>query len=111
VPPGPTTNLTPVPENDFTDGLSNRALDTIDTVVATVNDKAIRPAIVAARAVVFGVIIATVGLAVLVLASVMIVRLITIGTGRVWISDLALGALFCAGGAFLYAKRGVTPDA
>jgi hypothetical protein len=47
--------------------LSNRALDTIDTVVATVNDKAIRPAIVAARGVVFGVIIAVVALTVVVL--------------------------------------------
>jgi hypothetical protein len=100
-----------VPENDISEGLSTKALDTIDTVVATVNDKAIRPAIVAARGVVFGVIIAVVALAVLVLASVMVVRVITVGTGHVWISDLALGSLFCAGGAFLYAKRGVTPDA
>jgi hypothetical protein len=100
-----------VPENDFADGLSTRALDTIDTVVATVNDKAIRPAVVAARGVVFGVIIATVGLALLVLVSIMVVRVITIGTGHVWISDLVLGAVFSAGGAFLYSKRGVTPDA
>ena len=36
-------------ENDLADALSDRALDAVDTVVATVNDKAIRPAIVAAR--------------------------------------------------------------
>ena len=51
-------------EHNFTDELTNRALDTIDSVVATVNDKAIRPAIVAARAVVFGVIIGVVALAI-----------------------------------------------
>ena len=51
-------------ENDIGDALSARALDTIDTVVATVNDKAVRPAIVAARGIVFGVIIAVVGITV-----------------------------------------------
>ena len=77
-------------ENGFTDGLSNRALDTIDTVVATVNDKAIRPAIVAARGVVFGVIIGVVALAVLVLLSVGFIRLTTVYLfdHKVWISYL-----------------------
>ena len=42
--------------------LSERALDAVDSVVATVNDKAIRPAIVAARGIVFGVIIAVIGI-------------------------------------------------
>jgi hypothetical protein len=102
-----------VPENSFTDGLSERALDTIDTVVATVNDKAVRPAIVAARGVVFGVIISAVGLAVLVFACVGVVRLTTVYLfdHKVWISFLALGGLFTVGGALLYAKRGVAPDA
>ena len=54
-------------ENDLSDALSDRALDTIDTVVATVNDKAIRPAIVAARGIVFGIVIAVVGITVVVL--------------------------------------------
>ena len=54
-------------ENDLADALSDRALDTVDTVVATVNDKAIRPAIVAARGIVFGVIIAVIGITVVVL--------------------------------------------
>jgi len=100
-----------VAERSFADTLSQRALDTIDTVVATVNDKAIRPAIVAARAVVFGVIIAVVAIAVLVLLSVGFIRLTTVYLfdHKVWISYLALGALFCLGGAFAYTKRGAAP--
>ena len=98
-------------ERSFTDDLSQRALDTIDTVVATVNDKAIRPAIVAARAVVFGVIIGVVALLVQVLLSVGFIRLTTdyLFHYRVWVSYLALGAVFCAGGLFAYSKRGVAP--
>ena len=65
-------------ENDLSDALSARALDTIDTVVATVNDKAVRPAIVAARGIVFGVIIAVVGVTVIVLLCVGFIRLTTI---------------------------------
>jgi hypothetical protein len=102
-----------VPENDFADALSARALDAIDTVVATVNDKAVRPAIVAARAVVFGVIISVVGLAVLALLCIGVLRLLTdyAFDHRVWISYLVLGAIFCLGGAIAYSRRGVAPDA
>jgi hypothetical protein len=102
-----------VPENDFADALSTRALDTIDTVVATVNDKAVRPAIVAARGIVFGIIIAIVGLLVAILLGVGFVRLLTAYTvpfdHKVWITYLVLGSLLCVGGAFLYARRGTAP--
>jgi hypothetical protein len=100
-----------VPEPSFTDQLSNKALDTIDTVVATVNDKAVRPVIVAARAVVFGIIIGVVGLAALVLFSIGFLRLVNdyLTGHRVWIAYLALGAIFSVVGAFMYSRRGVTP--
>ncbi len=98
-------------EHDFTDEWSNRALDTVDRVVATVNDKAIRPAVVAARGIVFGVIIGIVGVAILILLSIGFIRLGTVYLfdHKVWITYLVLGALFCAGGAFAYSKRGVAP--
>ena len=99
-------------DHNFTDDLSNRALDTIDSVVAAVNDKAIRPAIVAARAIVFGVIIGVIALTVTILLSVGFIRLTTdyLFHYRVWVSYLALGALFCGGGLFAYSKRGVAPQ-
>jgi hypothetical protein len=99
-----------VAENDIADALSDRALDAVDTVVATVNDKAIRPAIVAARGIVFGVVIAVIGI-VVVLFCVGFIRLTTIAGHRIWASYLVLGLIFCAVGAFLYSRRGVPPDA
>ena len=98
-------------ENDIGDALSARALDTIDTVVATVNDRAVRPAIVAARSVVFGIIIAVIGITVVVLFCVGFIRLTTIAGHRIWASYIVLGLIFSAVGAVLYARRGLPPDA
>ncbi len=96
-------------EQNITDELSNKALDAVDTIVAVVNDKAVRPAIVAARTIVFGVIIVVVALMIVVLLSVGFIRFTTVYffDGKVWISYLVLGAIFCAGGAFAYSRRGV----
>jgi hypothetical protein len=100
-----------VAEHDFSQELTNRMLGTVDTVVATVNDKAVRPAVVVARGVVFGVIVGVAALTVAVLLSIGLIRVITIGTGHVWISYLVLAAVFCGAGAFLYSKRGAPgPD-
>ena len=101
-----------MPDQSFTDSLSNRALDTIDSVVAVVNEKAVRPAVVAARGVVFGVIIAVIGVAVVVLLSVGFIRITTVYLfdHKVWISYMVLGAIFTVGGFFAYAQRGVTAD-
>ena len=96
-------------ENDLSDALSARALDTIDTVVATVNDKAVRPAVVAARSVVFGIIIGVVAVTVLILFCVMFIRITTIAGHRIWASYLVLGLLFCIVGAILYSRRGLPP--
>jgi hypothetical protein len=100
-----------VAENDISDVLSNRALDTVDTVVATVNDRAIRPAIVAARGIVFGIIIAVTGITVVVLFCIGFIRVTTIAGHRIWASYMVLGLLFSAAGAILYSRRGVPPDA
>ena len=98
-------------ENDISDVLSNRALDTVDTVVATVNDRAIRPAIVAARGIVFGIIIAVTAITVVVLFCVGFIRVTTIAGHRIWASYRVLGLLFSAVGVILYSRRGVPPDA
>ena len=97
-------------ENDLSDALSTRALDTIDSVVATVNDKAVRPAIVAARGIVFGVVIAVVAVVVVIMFSIGFIRVTSMYGHRVWISYLALGGLFTLAGAILYSRRGVPPN-
>jgi hypothetical protein len=100
-----------VAENDLSDALSARALDTIDTVVATVNDKAVRPAIVAARGIVFGVIIAVVGVTVIIMFCIGFIRVTTIAGHRIWASYIVLGLIFSIVGAVLYSRRGVPPRA
>jgi hypothetical protein len=100
-----------VAENDLSDALSERALDAVDTVVATVNDKAVRPAVVAARGIVFGVVIAVIGITTLVLFCVGFIRVTTIAGHKVWASYIVLGLLFSLIGAVLYARRGLPPDA
>ena len=98
-------------ENDLSEALSDRALDTVDTVVATVNDRAIRPALVAARSIVFGVIIAVVGITVLVIFFITIIRIGVIAGREVWRSYLLIGLILSAIGALLYSRRGLPPDA
>jgi hypothetical protein len=96
-----------------TSELSAKAVDTIDLVVTTVNDKAIRPLVVAARAVVFGVLIAVLGSVALVLGAVALVRLLDVYAfaGRVWASDALLGAVLVAAGLLAWSKRSApTPD-
>jgi hypothetical protein len=100
-----------VAENDLGDALSARALDTIDTVVATVNDKAVRPALVAARSIVFGIVIAVIGITVVIMFCIGFIRLTTIAGHRIWASYIVLGLIFSAIGAVLYARRGLPPDA
>ncbi len=96
-------------DSDLSDVLSERALDAVDTVVATVNDKAVRPAIVAARGIVFGVVIAVVAVTVFVLFCVGFIRVTTIAGHRIWASYIVLGLLFSAVGAVLYAAPWPAP--
>lgn len=84
-----------------------KAVGAIDLVVDTVNDRAVRPAILAARAIVFGLLIAVTGLVVLVLASAGLIRLLDVYVfpGRVWASYAVLGLIFSAAGLWAWSKR------
>jgi hypothetical protein len=86
---------------------SARAADTVESVVDAVHDKVVRPAIVAGRAIVFGVVIAVVGIVVLVLLAVAFVRLLDVYAfgGRVWASDALIGVVACGGGFFVWTLR------
>jgi hypothetical protein len=66
---------------------------------------------VAARGIVFGVIIAVVGITVIIMFCIGFIRLTTIAGHRIWASYLVLGLIFSAVGAFLYSRRGVPPNA
>jgi hypothetical protein len=96
-----------VPDNSrLSADLSAKAADTIDLVVDTVHDKAVRPLILAARGLVFGLLAAVLSVLVLVMVSVALIRFLTIYVfdGRVWASYALVGLVFVSGGAFLWAR-------
>lgn len=88
-------------------------VDTIDGVITAVHERVIRPLLLVARAVVFGIIVATMALIMSVLLSVAVVRLLDVYAfrGRVWASDAVVGGLLTAVGAFLWTKRRSRRDA
>lgn len=92
-----------------------KAADAVDLVVDTLHDKAIRPALLAARAVVFGLLVAVLALVVLVVLSVGLVRLLDVYAfgGRVWISYAVLGGIFTVAGLAAWSRRtprGAAPE-
>jgi hypothetical protein len=89
-----------------------KAVDAIDSAVATVNDKAVRPIIVASRTVVFGLIITVMAITVLTLFIIFGVRIGTVYLfdHKVWITYLVYGAIFSIGGFVVYAMRKGSTD-
>ena len=102
----------PAPSRDWTD----QAADTVEAVVLTVKEKTTVPLQTAARAVVYGLVLATVGA---VAAVVMVIALIRIadvwllgwagrvndGQHRLYIAYLVLGMLFSLAGFFCWSRR------
>lgn len=84
-----------------------KVADTIEDVVGAVHDKVIRPLMLVARGVVFGIVVAAMALVLGVLVSVAVVRLLTVYafSGRVWASDALVGALFVVVGALAWSRR------
>jgi len=105
-PPGP-----PVP-GPLAGGLGSiganwpaQVADGVETAVGLVRDKAVRPATVLARALVYGPLAAIVGLVALVLTAVAAVRgLNEIPGVQDWISLCAIGGLFTLAGLFLLSR-------
>lgn len=102
-----TTGTTAAPPVPGSPDLASRAADTVESVVALVRDRTVRPVTLAARAVVFGVVVAAGSLVLTVLLSVALVRILTVYafSGRVWASDLLVGAVFVAAGLAAWARR------
>jgi hypothetical protein len=107
------TDVELVPPAPSTSDWPSQAADTIVDLVDQVRAKTTGPAITAARALVFGLIVAVLAVIVGVLALVFLVRLTTEvleviwdGAG-VWLTYLLYGALFTAVGAFVFGRRHV----
>ena len=82
-----------------------QAADAIVDTIGKVRDKTTRPAIVAARAVVYGFIAAVVGIIAAILALILLVRLYdNYVPGHVWPLYAVLFAVFTFGGVFCLRK-------
>jgi hypothetical protein len=81
--------------------------DTIEGVVSAFRLQVIRPLMLVARGLVFGIVVGTMALIVSVLLSVALVRVLTVYVfgGRVWASYLLLGFLFSLAGVVAWSQR------
>jgi hypothetical protein len=78
--------------------------DTIESVVGSVRAKTAVPLETIARALVYGILLAVMGTAALILSTIVLVRLLSYVLD-VWAVDLILGAIFTLSGLFLWRKR------
>jgi hypothetical protein len=88
-------------------------VDTIDGAVTVVHERVIRPLLLVSRAIVFGIIVATMALIVSVLLSIAVVRLLDVYAfrGRVWASDAVVGGVLTLFGIALWTRRRSGGDA
>lgn len=99
--PAPTRD-TVSSEPDWTDQVTDLVVDTVDSV----HDKITGPAITAAKAVVYGLVIAVVGAIVFALVVIGMIRLLDWALPYgVWLPYLILGSLFVIGGVILWGRR------
>lgn len=94
-----------------------RATETIVGFVDTVRSRTTEPAIMVARGVVYGIVIAVLAAAAAILVVTVLVRVtdayLPIGSGvgsATWAAHLVWGIVFSAVGLFAWSRRGSTPD-
>ncbi len=84
-----------------------QAADTVERVVGAVRDKTALPLTTVARGLVFGLVVAVMGVSILALVAVGVVRALDAYLpGNVWAAHLVVGGIFCAGGGLLLHKAG-----
>jgi hypothetical protein len=95
------------------DDLPAQLTDIIVGAVDYVRENTTTRALTAAKAVVYGIVVAVMGISLLVVTVILSVRLLDIILpGGVWVADLLIGLVCTAGGAVLLvlARRTVTPE-
>ena len=105
--PKPESPATHLPGSGVLSDLPTRGADLVDTLVALLRDKTVRPLTLATRAVVFGIIVFAAAVVTIVLLSIALIRLLTVYAfdGRVWLSDLVVGLVFVVAGILAWSKR------
>lgn len=84
-----------------------RAADVVEELVGAVHTRVVRPLVLVARGIVFGLIITAMALVAGILISVALIRILDVYAfgGRVWASDALVGALLCAAGGLAWSRR------
>jgi len=95
-----------VPSGSQTDWEA-RVADTIESTVAAVHDRVVRPLIIAARGIVFGIVVGSMVLVLCVLLSIALVRLIDVYAfgHRAWAAEALVGAVLSALGIVAWSLR------
>lgn len=84
-----------------------RLADLVEDVVGAVHDRVVRPLLVAARAVVFGILVGAMVFVMAVVFSIAVVRLLDVYAfgQRVWASDLVVGGMLTLVGLAAWSRR------
>ena len=87
--------------------LPRRAADVVQLVVDTIHDKAVRPVVLATRALVFGLLVAALGTVLVVVGSIAVLRIFDVYVfGRqVWLSYIVLGGALTLAGLAVWTRR------
>jgi hypothetical protein len=87
--------------------LPRKAVDAVQLLVDTIHDKAVRPTILATRAVVFGLLVATLVATLVVVGSIAVVRLFDVYVfgHQVWLSYIVLGGALSFAGLAVWSRR------
>ena len=87
--------------------LPRKAAELVQLVTDTIHDKAVRPALLATKALVFGLLVAALGIVVVVVGSIAILRIFDVYVfGRqVWLSYIVLGGVLTLAGLATWTRR------
>jgi hypothetical protein len=105
--PKPDTPVSHLPGSGALGDLPVRATDYVETLVALLRDKTVRPMTLVTRALVFGIVVMAASIVTVSLLSITLIRLLTVYVfdGRVWLSDLVVGVLFVIVGIVAWSRR------
>lgn len=82
----------------------DKAADAIESAIGLVRDKSVRPLTLVAKAAVYGLIVAIVGVSVAVMVAVGVVRLLNVYALTDWESDVVVGGILALVGMFALSR-------
>jgi hypothetical protein len=92
--------------------LPKKAADAVQLLVDTIHDKAVRPALLAIRVLVFGLLVAALGTVLVVVGSIAVLRIFDVYVfgHQVWLSYIVLGGALTLAGLAMWTRRSARPS-